>query len=228
MLSWFDPVQVFRLATFVQADVDPPAGCVDGVYLCGSTPDNEGSILAQGLELYDCDKVGTILIGEGGQGGTPYFPPNAAADAPMAYSGSKAWREHLTARGVYPQDICEHPCPWLSHTGTDAQAFIQHARDKGWQTAYVVAWPVHLPRVFVLCVTWLLRKYPELKLYAKAGTPLPWLEKVAASQGDVWGNRLEGLMQAEFDRLTRVYGNEHDPVSPEKFFAYIRWRDGGS
>ena len=151
-----NPIDLFRLATFVMADY-PPTQKLDAAYLYGHTPANEISILQTGLNLYECG--GTQLLAL--CGGGPYLPPNPLPDAEVAYSGGPAWRNWLEEHGVEKEDLDEIPRPPLSHTGTEAYSFVEHARAHRWKTVGVVACPMHMLRAFVCTVSCALGSIPS-------------------------------------------------------------------
>src|SRR3989344_1693466 len=128
-------VDLFRLATIVQVDSEPPRGKADATYLFGHTPDNETSILDVGVELYRTHRAG-LLCSLGRK--DPYYPPNSPGAA-CAYSGAKVWKKYLLAYGVRAKDMRFIPISEpVIHTGTEAERFIRLAKRKKWKTVYVV------------------------------------------------------------------------------------------
>lgn len=219
---------LFRLATFVQTDIDPPDGPADAAYLFGHTKFFAKPILNAGATLCRSGKVAEIYILDL----VPGYPiPNN--DPGNFYQGFKVWRKRLVLRGVRGCQIhpVKSPRPEkpgdtipVSHTGTEAFGFVALAKESGWKTVYAIAHPIHMLRAFTLMVTAAMRLGANLKIYAKAGHPAqPWYEQVVSSQGVVRGTRLE-VMDAEWGRLNSVYGNKYDPLSAPEITEYIKRR----
>lgn len=218
------PIEAFQLATFVANDTEPQGGVCSAVFLHGHAPDNELSVLNMGYELYVAEKALKIVINAVNEGG-PYQPPGYP-DRPIAYSGGNHWSKWLVQGGVPLDDILRISQPSVSHTVTEAEEFVSLALQNKWKDVYVVAAPFHLPRAFISEVSQLTRQYPELRVWCKSGTPLPWSEGGATSQGHIGGTRFDDFMKIEWDRITKIYNNKHDLLPPAAVFEYIRRRGG--
>lgn len=215
-----DPREVLRLTTLALADWSP-FETVDGAYLFGHTPDNEASIVEMGASLYNFGKARKVLL----CGGGPYTPPNCPPDTKCAYSGAYEWRRQLLQKDVDNKDIIDIPRPLLSHTGTEAALFAKFAKEQGWQTAYIVAWPAHMLRAFANMVAAVNRFYPDLLVWCKPGGPLPWGRDALSSQGTVEGNRFTTVMNGEWDRLNVLYNNEFDLAGQDEIHEYVVRRE---
>lgn len=217
-----DPVNLFRLATFVQNDTEPPPmGRTDAAYLFGHTPANEESVLTRGCEIRLYGKTEKLLV----CGGGPYISPDHP-NRLCAYSGGIAWKNYLTRHGADPAGIECIARPELSHTGTEAEQLVLRARKEKWQNVYIVAAPFHLLRAFVTTVSQILQLYPDLRIWCKPGTPLPWFQGGVSSQGIVGKTRLGDFMEMEWERLNKTYGNQYDIAPESEVFKYLERRGG--
>lgn len=226
-MGWCDnPADLLRISTFVQNDIDPPEGRADAAYLFGHTKYFQAPILNAGATLIKKRMAGELFVCKL----APGYPHNGPEEDPT-YRDFEAWRRQLNSCGV-PQGLI-HPIesPRLasrdekfpvSHTGTEAERFVALAVERKLKSVYVVTHPIHILRAFTLTVGFVLRNYPELKVYAKAGfPPQPWIQQTISNQGIVTGTRLQ-VTDGEWDRLNKVYGNKYDPVPASEVLEYVK------
>ena len=214
---------VFRLAIVSLMDEKPPVENIPVpiAYLFGHTEDNERSIIEAGYDLYKNALAQKLYVcGDG-----PYISP-LKPDAPVSYNGEDAWRKQLIKMGIPAENIIGIPRPeGISNTATEAKGLVLLAKEMYWEDIFIVADPFHMPRAFANTITQALMHYPNLRIWCKSGTPLPWAEKVLSSQGIVGGTRLEEVIDAEFKQLEKIYGNTVDIAPPEQIFEYIKTRN---
>lgn len=225
-----NPLDLFRLATVVQNDSDTNHGdFADAAYLFGHTRDMEKSILGAAAELYEHFKVGLLYICEL----APGYVYNGSPENPF-YADFDGWSKTLSEMGVAkskifpitsPLAIPPETKPPISHTGTEAEAFVDLAKNLGFTKVYVVAHPVHILRAFTNTVTFVTRKYPSLRVFAKTGYSCQaWNSECLLNQGVVRGSLIDKAFEAEFERLNKWYA-KGDLISCEEVLDYIRQRD---
>ncbi len=225
-----NPKDLFRLTNFVQNDIDPPNGYASAAELLGHTKFFEHPILNAGASLFRKRRAGILCLCELAHG----YPHNGPVDDPI-YPDFGIWKKKLRVMGVFEENIFPIRSPYpkpgdekfpISNTATETHLFVRLAKQMGWKAVYVVAHPIHILRAFTCAVSFAIRDYPELKIYAKAGYPAQsWGQAVLANQGIVTGTRLDGAMDAEYERLNTHWGNEYDHVMAEEVLEYVRRRD---
>ena len=216
-----DPADLFRLATFVQHDIEPKRA--NAAYLFGHVPECEGLILATGADLWKNDRVGRLFVCKLAQG-YPYDTP---------YRDFEAWRIDLMRLGTY--DVVfpiESPSPAspeekfpFSHTGSEAEGLVLLAKERRWEKVIVVGHPMHMLRAFTQTVGFVMKEYPSLRVYAKTAAPKSWHEHATLNQGVVNGTPFREGIDAEWKRLNAVYGNKYDPIPAKQVIEYINWRE---
>ncbi len=216
-------VNLFRLATFVQNDIDPPGKKAHPAYLFGHTKDFEEPILNTGAQLFLNEKARMLYVGKIRNG---YFHVSPAHQHDI-----NTWPEKLITRKVPRERIStilspEGDPPPKSHTGTEAMAFVLLAQENGWDTAYIVAHPIHALRAFANTIAFTVRWRFELKIHVKTGQPPQhWFDPVISNQCTVKGTQFDEAMDAEYERINKFYGNQYDVAPAETVLKYIRWRD---
>ncbi|MDO8492260.1 MAG: hypothetical protein Q7S34_01285 [bacterium] len=231
MIDWCpDPKELYRLTVFVQNDIDPPEGTATAAYLFGHTKFYESPILSVGASLIKSGKTERLYLCKL----APGYPYNGTADDPT-YPDFERWQEKLNMLLIPREDIhpIVSPIPKLSdekfpisNTATEAYLLIKLAKNSGWKSVYVVTHPIHVLRAFTCAVSFAIRYYPELRIYAKSGYPInSWVQSTIANQGVVSGTRLDGAMDGEYERLNTRWDNEYDHVMAKEMLEYVRRRD---
>lgn len=226
---WCDSfVDLFRLATLVQNDVEPKE-IANGVYLFGHTKQCEEPILQTGAKLTRERKAQWLLACKL----APGYPHNGPADNPT-YRDFDAWREeldHLEVPLIFVRSI-ESPRPSspdekfpVSHTGTEAERLVLFAKERRWKSIFVVSHPMHMLRAFTQTVGFVLKEYPTLRVYAKTAAPKSWHAHATLNQGVASGAPFTRGIDQEWERLNAVYGNKYDPIPAVQVIEYINWRE---
>lgn len=221
--EWGTTEEAFRLATIVLADTAPERGTFDFAYLFACPLDNERSAIERGAELFHEKRVSRVGV----LGGGPYR--GGGETGPVFYRGGDLWTEELLLRGVpHSAIMARHSCKegQVCHTGTEAEHLVLFAKEKGFTDIVIVTAPFHMLRAFTNTVTQTMRHYPELRIWCRAGTPLPWNERVIASQDLVPGLRSAEILSREFMKLHRVYKNQYDLLPARDLLAYLTRREG--
>jgi len=207
--------QFQELQTLLAAERPPEQPSL--VYLFGQTADNESSVLAV-ANAYHERGVPIAFIGHDN------------VDPISGYPGFLDWQQKLKEQGIPLEGM--QPIRGTtymeegvlrSNTYTEAEALVEHARNNNLSSVVVIAPDFHLVRAFTSVVSFALQRYPELKVYAKAGAALPSNEVVTHSQGVVQATR-EELPAIERERF-EIYHRKGDLVSPGEVVAYIKRRD---
>jgi hypothetical protein len=207
-----DDVERTELLLRVFCDHVPDEG-VEGAYLYAHTLDNERSVIGVARHLLDHGLAKRILI--------------SGCGPLCGYPGAEDWTEKLTAAGVASDAIARVPVPAdleTMHTLSEAEFFVRFAKERGLRSAIIVSAPFHLERAYMTMVTVATRAYPDLRLHAAPGDPLPWDEEVVHSQGVLRAKRQE-LIAEELKRIER-YQAKSDLLSHAAVLAYMRARDG--
>ncbi len=189
----------------------PPPFIPDAAFLFGQTEDNQESVLTAAVQLLSARLTPRVLFVQTG---------------PLSgFPGFEAWQQKLQMAGIRNEQIegiagIDSP---ILHTLIEAEAMVRFAKEKGYQTLYIVSPPFHQVRAFMTAVTAALREFPELTLYSHPGVALPWQETVVHSQGSTWGTRSD-LIHGELVRITK-YHQQDDLASVEEVLAYLNGRD---
>jgi hypothetical protein len=188
-----------------------PGVQADGAYLFAQTVDNQQSVFEEGVDLIKQCRAKRLLI------------PDSAPRC--GYPGFRAWHQALLGPGLREADVIGVPTASFSTLNTlvEAEALVRYAKRKAIARVFVVAAPFQQLRAFVTTVSVVLREFPELRIYNRAGAALAWDETVVHSQGTLRCKRGE-LIQSELERIER-YRGKGDLVSEEEVFSYLRWRD---
>jgi hypothetical protein len=201
---------LIELLIRVLCDIDPEIEA-EGAYLFGQTVDNQLSVFETGVNLVRQRQAKQVLI------------PDSAPQC--GYPGFQAWHQALSASGLGEADVTGipiAPCSGLN-TLTEAQSLVRYARANGMTRIFVVATPFHQLRAFITTVSVVSREFPDLRVYNRVGTALPWDQTVLHSQGMLQCTRSE-LIQTEMARIER-YRRKGDLVSEAQVFSYLQWRD---
>jgi len=203
-------VELLELTLRVMADYPLQKTC-NAVFFYGQTADNERSVIEQCAFLFDQGLVNNVAFSTGGSltTGQPWAPD---------------YQAKLTDLGVFKQNIIpvRITAP-KAHTHTEAIAFVDYAKEQGWESVYVTGSPVHQLRVFVNTVSIVLQKGVKLKVLSAPGTPLPWTQTAIHSQNVERGKRFE-LVLNEFNRI-EAYHAKGDLVSARQVLDYLNSRD---
>ena len=204
------PGLMLHLAARVFSDA-PPRLSVPAAYIFGQTPDNEGSVLKAAARLIASNSAELLLIPES----RPW----------SGYGGDAHWRSVLPALGVPPERIASVPTRGFDNrnTLTEAMSLAGVVAAAGWRDLSILAPPFHLLRAFVTTASVFTRRLPDVRVYAAAGLPQPWLDPAVHSQGTLRAPRSE-LLGCEFDRLVR-YRRKGDLLGPGEILAYLDRRD---
>ena len=183
----------------------------EAAYLFGQTSKNQESVFETGVDLIKRDRVDKLLI--------PDSPPRGG------YPGYDVWYQALTAYGLDGSKIIGIPTGSYPNLNTlvEAQALVRYVQKKEVTKLFVVAAPFHQPRAFMTTVTIALGEFPELRIYNRVGTALPWNENVTHSQGTLRAPRSE-LIQHELERIER-YQHKGDLAAADEILTYLNWRD---
>ena len=203
----------FRLLPRILCDYRPPnRGPFELVFVFGETPDNADSSLLKAIELASAGAMKAL----GMCGGGPAH----------GYGGFDASVERLKALGwdgrvpIIPIDVTDER--GNTNTLLDARGLIRHASALSGDIG-VLAPAFHLLRTFITTITGLGGQ--SKRVYAIAGTPLPWTERVVHSQGIVENTRA-GLLEDELGRLERYRAEEYGSLfSAAAVLRYLNWRD---
>jgi hypothetical protein len=187
----------------------------DAVFLYSQTLDNQNSVLSAARQLLEYRLAQKVIISHSG--------PKSG------YPGYPAWKKELQDRGVAEELILGVDLAGAASLNTliEANAMIQFAKRKQYRDIYISAAPFHQLRAFMTSVTAALKYYPRINIYSYCGNALPWLDRVAHSQGETLGSRKE-LIHGEFGRILK-YQNKGDLAADEAILNYLdaRDRDGG-
>jgi len=231
-MSWCDdPLDLLKLLHWVFSDRDPPGGA-DAVYLFGEMPDSQNSVLGRGLQLYKTAKVGRIGLCYNRPDGGPYSSPLKPDQSAITYSGFRSWQQWLAEGGVKPDDVigvrpleAEPPNhPHMLATHLEAGGLAREARERQWQSVYLVDAPYHCLRAFVTTLKVIEREYPQLRVYFAPGLPELWSQE--RSYGQVPGEKKVWIdsLDDEWPRFDRYY-QKGDIASCKEALAYLRQRD---
>ncbi|MDZ4296314.1 MAG: hypothetical protein U1A16_02995 [Patescibacteria group bacterium] len=210
-------MDLFTLASVALADTLPPR--VDAAYLFGHSRPQWRPILESGLRLFTLRQASVLCL----CGGAPYVSPQAPAGSPASYSFPQ-WRDFLLERHVPKGCIHEISRPELSHAGTEARNFVEHAKAQGWESACFVSYLPQALRAFANMVTWVLRMHPSLRIYAApAAPPGQWTATTTLWQGIVEEPHMSAFA-GEYERIERDF-RQRDIVSGAAVLAWWRSRD---
>lgn len=211
-------VNLFSLATFVQADTKPSVRA-DAIYLFGHTEQNAEPIMNAGAALYRAGNASAVYITRQSKA---YVPNHSGIDYPF-----EMWRDRLNELGIHTAAIHSIPTPDKppAHTGTEAVQIVRTAKNLEWQRLIIVAHPIHMLRAFLDTTTHVIREYPGLQLYCQPGFPAQDYtgEVVLLNQRIEDGTRWEG-MKKELFRVAKWHA-KGDIVSDEEAISYIHLRD---
>lgn len=184
---------------------------LDAVYIYSQTEDNQSSVLSAAHQLLMEKRIRKILITDSG--------PKSG------YPGYSVWEKTLGEMGVPESSLLGVDLRETASLNTliEANAMIRFAEQHQYTGIYVVASPFHQLRAFMTSVTAAQRYYPEIKIYSYNGHPLPWLDRVAHSQGETSGLRSE-LIGGEFERIKK-YQQKGDLAGDADVLDYLNQRD---
>jgi uncharacterized SAM-binding protein YcdF (DUF218 family) len=203
-------MELLELTIRTLCDIKPET-IADAAYLYGQTEDNQVSVLSAARKLIHENLARKIVIVDSG--------PKSG------YPGYAVWKAEMLEAGI-AEEIMETIDLRESNslnTLIEANAMIDHVKQNGYTSVFVVASPFHQLRAFMTSVTAALNHYPQVRLYSYNGHPLSWLDTVVHSQGKTMGPR-KTLIQAEYDRILR-YQQKGDLASVGSVLRYLDNRD---
>ncbi|MBX2842023.1 MAG: YdcF family protein [Flammeovirgaceae bacterium] len=183
----------------------------DALFLFGQTADNQDSAFYGSKKVIKESLAKKILL--------------INCSPKSGYPGFELWEKGLIQMGIPSrkiEGIFNDGTPTLN-TLIEAQATINHCKEKGYKTLIVMASPFQQLRAFMTAVTVALKIYPSIKIYSIFGEPLRWQEKVTHSQGTLTGNRKD-LIYGELERID-IYNKKGDLASVEEVLDYLNQRD---
>ncbi len=205
-------IQTLELVIWIFSEPLPTAHVpADFMFLFGQTLDNQESVLQMAEKA--------LLTGITQRVGFLQSP------ALSGYPGYDAWHQMLSERGIKSDQLEGVPFdnPTMIHTRIEAEAMILYTKKQNFRQIYITAAPFHQLRAFMTAVTVALEHYPTVKLHSLPGKPLPWLEKVAHSQGQVLGTRSQ-LIAGEWERIEK-YTQKGDLATITQVLDYLNQRD---
>lgn len=184
---------------------------VDGAVLYSQTKDNQKSVLLAAKNILDKKLAKKILF--------------INSEPISGYPGFSTWTSELNKLGIQNDDMVGVQLIKTNSLNTliESKAFVDYAVKEKYRSLYVVSPPFHQLRAFMTMVTVALQSYPELLIFSYTGMPLPWLAKVAHSQGTLLGTRKD-FIKAEFERIEK-YKRKGDLSAETEIIEYLNKRD---
>ena len=197
---------IFRVLCDVRAKTT-----VDGAVLFSQTKDNQKSVFLAAKKILDKKLAKKILF--------------INSEPICGYPGFSAWTKELNKLGIQCNDMVGVQLIKTNSFNTliESQAIVNYAAQKKYRSLYVVASPFHQLRAFMTMVTVALSNYPDLLIFSYTGISLPWLAKVAHSQGTLLGTRKD-IIKAELERIEK-YRCKGDLSSETEIIEYLNRRD---
>lgn len=191
-------------------DIEPP-GTAEGAYLFAQTVDNQRSVFEAGVDLIKRERIKKLFI--------------SAAEPISGYPGCQKWQRELVDLGLNRTDITIIPPPTATilHTRIEAEGLVHYLKVNGVKMIVLVSAPFHQLRCFMTVVSVALEMMPELRIYNRVGTALPWQETVIHSQGTLQCIRSD-LIKSELKRI-ETYQRKGDLVSMSAVLDYLMQRD---
>lgn len=200
--------EAVQFSTRILCDIFPPEP-LDACYIVGETEENQDSNITEAFDCYSKGLCKAIILLDG--------------HTRDGYSGTDYVRRRLNEKGFLGQ-IIDSKLPGDSlNTYTEAVALINLIKDMGIKSLGVIAPDFHLVRAFTTIVSFAVKSYPGLKIYARRGKPLPWKDSVRHSQGTLVGTRLS-LLLGEWTRMG-LYSEKGDLLSADEILEYMDKRD---
>lgn len=212
MKDYEDVSVLSELITRVFCDVDLHGGVADGVFLFAQTLDNEKSVLAKGVQLWNLGCAKQIFIIDLKKSG-------------FGFSGFNSWKKKLIKAGIPATCIIGIYLVHDIHPSTDAEALslIRFIKKNNLHKVYIVAHPLHQLRAFISSVSAMKREKTEVHLFNFVGFPQRWDEYIVHSQGIQRGTR-SALISKELEKIIR-YFKKGDLISPRGVLKYMNSRD---
>jgi hypothetical protein len=193
------------------------------------------SVRSEVLDRKICELAADILMGEGK---ADHLVINGLSTAwcnanSVAYSGAETWIEYLDEHGVDADDVII--APEAKHTAAECNAIIAMAKDRGWESITVLAFPHHVPRVMSQWVECLKRNGSDLKVYARTFDDIDMhmvTSKPLLDGGVVKGVLMDqlALEATNYERYCNPAGKDEKGnftpnATPEDTIAYMMARD---
>jgi len=184
---------------------------VDGAVLFSQTQDNQNSVFLAAKNILAKKLSEKILFID--------------SEPISGYPGFSTWEKELNKLGIQYNDMVGVQIIKTNSLNTliESQAIVNFAAQKKYRSLYVVSSPFHQLRAFMTMVTVALNNYPDLLIFNYTGISLPWLAKVAHSQGTLLGTRKD-FIKAEFERIEK-YKRKGDLSSENDIIEYLNRRD---
>ena len=184
---------------------------VDGAVLFSQTQDNQNSVFLAAKNILAKKLSKKILFID--------------SEPISGYPGFSTWEKKLNKLGIQYNDMVGVQIIKTNSLNTliESQAIVNFAAQKKYRSLYVVSSPFHQLRAFMTMVTVALNNYPDLLIFNYTGISLPWLAKVAHSQGTLLGTRKD-FIKAEFERIEK-YKRKGDLSSENDIIEYLNRRD---
>ena len=184
---------------------------VDGAVLFSQTQDNQNSVFLAAKNILAKKLSKKILFID--------------SEPISGYPGFSTWEKGLNKLGIQYNDMVGVQIIKTNSLNTliESQAIVNFAAQKKYRSLYVVSSPFHQLRAFMTMVTVALNNYPDLLIFNYTGISLPWLAKVAHSQGTLLGTRKD-FIKAEFERIEK-YKRKGDLSSENDIIEYLNRRD---
>ena len=184
---------------------------VDGAVLFSQTQDNQNSVFLAAKNILAKKLSKKILFID--------------SEPISGYPGFSTWKKELNKLGIQYNDMVGVQIIKTNSLNTliESQAIVNFAAQKKYRSLYVVSSPFHQLRAFMTMVTVALNNYPDLLIFNYTGISLPWLAKVAHSQGTLLGTRKD-MIKAEFKRIEK-YKRKGDLSSENDIIEYLNRRD---
>ncbi len=163
--------------------------------------------------------------GSDGRGTSPESVPGSVWD------GAGVYRADFLKNGI-PTSVL-FPTRPAFHTREETDAFIELAKEQGWQAAYIATVPYHWPRALTCLVASMAKYEHRIKIHFLRPEKLLWNSIITGSQGN------EAAFSAEAgDDALRLFsywdkGREDDGQAwrqqygapPEEIHRYLDWFD---
>ena len=149
----------------------------------------------------------------------------------VAYSGAETWLGYFTEKEINDVIVA----PEAKHTAAECNMIISMAKDRGWKSITVLAFPHHLPRVMSQWVECLKRASSDLKVYPRSFGGIDI--HMTTSKPLLGGDAVKGVLMDQVSLETINYERYCNPAgkdekgsftpnaTPEDTIAYMMRRD---
>lgn len=154
----------------------------------------------------------------------------------LAYCGYEKWREYFLSFGIKKGAILL--LPPSKHTGAESENLLHLAKEKGWKSMIIMAYPYHLLRCMCQIVAAMEKLQIHLKVYAKTFRfrEIDWQRKMTRivmnganvlGQGTVDGQMMKHIA-SELERVEKYAqegGNFTRHATIPELLKYLAERD---